>query len=730
LLASIRKTCRTANRFSENGTTIYGKMQLAECNMKTLLVLSQHPDLANSIRECLSSEQYKVVHRLNIEDAEPLLIHGLINATIIDVDLTDVQGIWIIEKLRRNLPKCPILLVAGPNWEWEEEAYLHGVSHIFTKPVKPRLLNTLLERLWSATSLRVEIPPSTTSRAISRPVETVSAISTEGGQKAFQALEILRDFSAILTHSLCAEAMLKQFLLFLRELIGVNRATIFLRQSASTFGGKEALDDSRRMRSACAIGLSAGLLEHFQLSFDTGIGGHLFRHNKILRRGHPDAQSDLEIQKEFELLGSEVAIPILDRESLVGVATFDGRVTGESLSNGELELIFHLLEELALAVKNISLHDQLSANHEMMADILRQLSSACIVINRDLTILHVNKMARKYFASPGRRNADLEFSDLPQALGSKVYQVLKTGTAVSTFKYNPPENPETIYHVTIVPFQGEGAVLPNSALLMVDDHTQSQQLQHLEIEAANLRLVKMMADRLAHEIGNAMVPISTHQQLLSDKYKDSEFRASLDSALADGVKRVGRLLNQMRFLARDSVASQDAFPLAPLIEEAFQEAKKQHPVKSAQLKYDKGNPPIIVEGDHGAIKHALAEVMLNALQANASDAQVIVRTKMTSETNGSSSGKSAGDGRVYIEIQDNGAGFAPEAALKVPEPFFTTRNVGLGLGLTVSQKIIETHHGKLEIVHTGTGESGIVRVSLPVESTAAVKGTKSKSVAN
>jgi len=100
--------------------------------MKTLLVLAQHPDLANSIRECLNSEQYKVVHRLSIEDAEPLLIHGLINAAIIDVDLTDVQGIWIIEKLRRNLPKCPILLFAGPNWEWEEEAYLHGVAHILT----------------------------------------------------------------------------------------------------------------------------------------------------------------------------------------------------------------------------------------------------------------------------------------------------------------------------------------------------------------------------------------------------------------------------------------------------------------------------------------------------------------------------------------------------------------------------------------------------------------------
>ncbi len=691
--------------------------------MKTLLVLAQHPDLADAIRDGLSPEHYKVIHRISFEDAEPLMIHGLMNVCIIDVDLTDVQGIWIIEKLRRNLPNCPILLFASSTkWEWEEEAYLHGVAHILTKPVRPRLLNTILERLGTTVpAQRIETRAATPVRhaEIAKPAE--------GGQKAFQALEVLRDFSAILTHSLCAEAMLKQFLLFLRELIGVNRAAIFLRPPSSSFGGKLSNEESRQLRSACAIGLSAGLLEHFQLSFDSGIGGHVFRHGKILRRSSMDAQADMQIQKEFELLGAEVVIPILDREALVGIAAFDGRVTGESLSNGELELIFHLLEEVGLAVKNISLHDQLSANHEMMADILRQLSSACVVVNRDLTLLHVNKMARKYFAAAGRRNADLEFSDLPQVLGSKVYQVLKTGTAVSTFKYNPPESLGTVYHVTIVPFQGEGSALPNSALLMVEDHTQSEQLQHLEIEAANLRLVKTMADRLAHEIGNAMVPISTHQQLLADKYKDTEFRASLDVALADGVKRVGRLVNQMRFLARDSVLTQEAFPLAPLIEEAFLEAKKHQQVKSSELKYDKGNQPIIVEGDRAALKHALSEVMLNALQANTSDAQIGVRTKNSGETNGiNGNGHPNGAHGISIEVEDNGSGFDPDTLQKVPEPFFTTRSVGLGLGLTVTQKIVETHHGKLEILKATPGQSGVVRISLPFEGVPVGKTSKVK----
>ncbi len=682
--------------------------------MKTLLVLAQHPELAESIVEALKPEHYKVLHRLNLEDSEPLLIHGLIHACIIDVDLTDVQGIWIIEKLRRNLPNCPILLFAGSkNWEWEEEAYLHGVAHILTKPVRPRLLNTLLERLWTPATLRVEPKP-----AMAKPVGDFNKPISETGQKAFQALEVLRDFSAILTHSLCAEAMLKQFLLFLRELIGVNRAAIFLRQPATSFGNK-TLPQSRRLRSACAIGLSSGLLEHFELSFESGIGAYLARHGKVLRRSSAEAQDDPEIQKEFELLGAEVAIPVMDREILVGIAAFDGRITGESLSNGEMELIFHLLEELGLAVKNISLHDQLAANHEMLADILRQLSSACIVVNRDLSILHVNKMARKYFSPAGRRNADIEFSDLPQILGSKVYQVLKTGTAIATFRYSPAESPETSYHATIVPFQRDDSSLPNSALLMVEDHTQSEQLQHLEIEAANLRLVKTMADRLAHEIGNAMVPISTHQQLLADKYKDPEFRASLDVALADGVKRVGRLVNQMRFLARDGVSHQEAFPLAPLIEEAFQEAKKHQPGKSSQLKYDKGKESFIVEGDRLALKHALSEVMLNALQANPADAQIGVRTKASDDTKGLSqeavNGTSQGHPGVSIEVEDNGAGFNPETAQKVPEPFFTTRNVGLGLGLTVTQKIIETHHGKLEIVNPSLNHSGLVRIVLPVE---------------
>src|SRR5437588_199718 len=162
--------------------------------MKKLLVLAQHPELAESLQAGLNPEQYRVLHRASVEDAEPLLARGLADACIVDVELTNVQGVWFIEKLRRRAPKVPIIIYTD------------------------------------------------------------------------------------------AEAMLKEFLLRLREILSINRAAIFLRQPLASFEGRAGHEESRRLRAACAVGLSPALLEHFELSFEAGIGARLFASGRILRR--------------------------------------------------------------------------------------------------------------------------------------------------------------------------------------------------------------------------------------------------------------------------------------------------------------------------------------------------------------------------------------------------------------------------------------------------------------
>ncbi len=680
--------------------------------MKTILALSNHPAFAETIRAGLSPEQYRVVHRLNVDEAEPLLVHGLVAACILDTDMMDVELVWVIERLRRRDPKCAIIAyTAYSESAWEEEAFLHGLTHILTKPVRTRLLASLLERTESAPSPQTASRPSQpppVSPSQMPPFRQQEISPAERFVNAEHTLDVLRDFSSILTHSLDAEAMLKQFLMFLREILSVNRAAIFLNRPFSPMAENFSPDDTKSLRSAAAIGLASGLLEHFELSLDSGIGGQLARLGRILRRDSDEARADVEAQKEFELLRAQVAVPILNRETIIGVAVFDGRVTGEPLTNAELELIFHLLGQVGLGMGNIWLHDQLSENHEMMTDVLRELSSACIVVGRDLKVLHANKAARRHFGHKNKQTGGLEFSDLPQALGAKIYQVLKTGAVMGPYRYEPENAPGTIYSISVVPFQRANSTVPISALLTADDLTQAEQLRNLEAEAANLRLIRSMADRMAHEIGNAMVPLSTHQQLLVEKYKDKEFRESLDHALADGVKRVSRLVSQMRFLAREGHIEQEAVSVGELVNESYQEARKHLPAENAKLQIEDGGKPVVITGDRAALKHALSEIILNALQANPKEPKILVRLRLAAGDDGKQN--------LEIEVQDNGDGFTAEAAEKVPSPFFTTRAVGLGLGLTVSRKIIETHHGKLEIVPPQPGQPGIVRVLLPVDS--------------
>src|ERR1035437_10809585 len=127
--------------------------------------------------------------------------------------------------------------------------------------------------------------------------------------------------------------------------------------------------------------------------------------------------------------------------------------------------------------------------------------------------------------------------------------------------------------------------------------------------------------------------------------------------MAGGVKRVSRLINQMRFLARDGHIEQEVFAVEKLIEEAYQDAMQQSPITGTQLKFENSGKPFVVTGDRAALKHALSEIMLNALQANPKSAHIGVRFQSTGST---------GDRAVTIEVQDNGAGFSAEAAKKVP----------------------------------------------------------------
>ncbi|MCS7337844.1 MAG: ATP-binding protein [Verrucomicrobiae bacterium] len=675
--------------------------------MKTLLVLTRHPALAEQLGAAADPAQYRVVHRASIEEAEPLLTHGLPDLCILDVESAQVQGLWLLEKIRRFMPHCPVLVYTGqPAWEWEEEAYLMGAVNFLRKPIRSAYLNAMLERtLSAATMAQLGAIPGAAPIAKQEPSPIWhTAPQAESVQTAAQSLKLMRDVWAVLAHSSRAEDMLKQFLLALREIIGVNRVALFVWRPAHR-PNQGKLASSEPSRLSCAIGLPNELLSALQPSLGEGIAHHLSKHGRILYRDSPEIRADPKALREFELLCGQVAIPIFDRETLVGMAVFDRRLTGEPLSHTELELIFHLLERLGLTLNTLWLHEELTANNQILTEILRELATGCIVIDSNLKILNLNRAARRLLQKPKRLKPEPDFADLPQELSTKTYEVLKTGTPSGTFQFEAEDPPGTIYNISIVPLFTTDKSRPAAALLTAEDLTQTEKLKQLEIEAANLRLIKTIADRSAHDIGNALVPLSAHQQLLKQRAQDQAFINSLDSALADGVRRIARRVEQMRFLANDELAGAAPVSLFPLLEEAFSQAREHFRTERAELKLEKSLSAVTVMADRDALRWALFEIMLNALQANPADARIQVRVCE----------KSAADGTrcLQIEIEDNGPGFTDEALKKAGTPFWTRRTVGMGLGLATARKIIQLHHGELEIRPPKEARGGIVVIRLP-----------------
>jgi signal transduction histidine kinase len=107
-------------------------------------------------------------------------------------------------------------------------------------------------------------------------------------------------------------------------------------------------------------------------------------------------------------------------------------------------------------------------------------------------------------------------------------------------------------------------------------------------------------------------------------------------------------------------------------------------------------PRVVADRDH--LKQVLLNLVLNAVQAAGRGGRVTLEAQP------------ARDG-ITIVVADTGPGIAPDVLPRIFDPYFTTRNGGLGLGLTIARRIVQAHGGSLEVESTpGAGARFTVRL--------------------
>jgi len=188
-----------------------------------------------------------------------------------------------------------------------------------------------------------------------------------------------------------------------------------------------------------------------------------------------------------------------------------------------------------------------------------------------------------------------------------------------------------------------------------------------------------MAAQLAHEIRNPLLAIGA----TLDNVARSESEVGRQQLFATLVKEIGR----MDMILKDHMAGQRDMSLSSVsVAELF--AQAQELLRGAHAGAQRSvvlhvDPSLRVRADYDAMKHALFNLLHNALQASPADAAIDCRAVVNERD-------------ISLLVEDRGPGLsaAPDQCTR---PFFTTKRQGTGLGLAVCQKVASAHGGVLRL---------------------------------
>ncbi len=559
------------------------------------------------------------------------------------------------------------------------------------------------------------------------PKPVPAATAHVGPAESYRYRDALKQISRVLSEPRFGgdeRALLAEFLRPLRELLCLGKVAIYTRTfEADLFGGKSGLAGSQ-LTLAVSTGIARQVVEHLGLSVEEGIGGYLAREAKILRRAEqadPLAlDHDAQIAREFELLGTEVAVPIVGSDELIGVLTFSGKITGEPLTNDDLELAYDLMRQLAHSIRNQQLLDQIARHQRFLSEVLANVTSGVVIIGHDNRVLSLNPAARRLLDLGTDELDGLSANRLPALVADVLFEALQTGSEIRQREVTLPRTGRPL-SVSATPFatsfgDGRNGSETVAAVGLIEDLTQLKLQETQARRLADQEFFTRLAFRMSHELKNSLVSIKIFAQLLPERYGEKEFRDQFSSVVANEVNRVDVLVNNLTFFAHPLELVCEELVLSDLIETclgnvAHEFARKkvamvmgvgEKPPESATgvpvvtAKKNFGHKSVRLTADKIRLMQAVEHVLRNAVQSMPGGGRLVISTTDAQPAD-FGNGELPDGGGVRIEVLDTGEGIALENLKRVTEPFVTTRNVGVGLGMTIVKKIIDRHGGRLEI---------------------------------
>ncbi|MGC2195782.1 MAG: ATP-binding protein [Terriglobales bacterium] len=262
----------------------------------------------------------------------------------------------------------------------------------------------------------------------------------------------------------------------------------------------------------------------------------------------------------------------------------------------------------------------------------------------------------------------------------------------------------------------------------VDQKTRELKRAHEHVlHVEKMATIGKMAAVVAHEINNPLSGILTYARLLkkwiqrgeaeTSKKKDAEQCLDL---IAEESRRCGDLVKNLLTFSHTTPMNVQTTDLNSVVDRGLRLIAHQLELNGVELHRELPGDLPAIHCDPGQVEQVLLALVMNAIDAMPRGGNLWVSTRLQGEATG-----------LAIQVRDDGSGIPAEILPRIFEPFLTTKETGksVGLGLAVSQNIVEAHGGRIE-VQSELGRGTTFTVTLPIESNGAPGVTAMAEVAN
>lgn len=323
-------------------------------------------------------------------------------------------------------------------------------------------------------------------------------------------------------------------------------------------------------------------------------------------------------------------------------------------------------------------------DRKVMGELIEELPTGIMLADEAGTVTYANKAALEYMG--------IDRDGLKEVNVKGIFRSSYSGKKDLMFRTKGDE------HITVR--FSRMPLADGCSAIVLTDISEIHRLEQELLKMDKLATVGELTSGIAHEIRNPLAGIKTTAQALKEEIPENDGRSAYINRIIIEIDRLNKLLLSFFDFAKPKELNLRVFDLKKTIEDTVfmvQDTARQSHVRIMEF-YPPGG--LKIKADPDMMQQVLMNVFINAVQAMSSGGNIEIHLRERGMN-------------IEISVSDTGKGIPENIRSRIFDPFFTTKPKGIGLGLSISYRLVKMHAGSITFVSGPHGTT--FTISLPKE---------------